>query len=217
MPRFHSLLFAACLPTLSALAAEHWQPLFNGKDLTGWRANVRPDSFSVVDGVIRARATHERAHLFFIGGLSDGFVRFKNFEFEAMARGEPNSNAGIFIHTDMTTRDKVLHLATGYEVQLNSSSKEKRKTGSLYAVMDLDKSPVDETQWFRIRITVRSPRIIVHVNDLRVVDYTEPPDVKRPAERAGRVLRADGGAIALQAHDPQSVFYFKDVRIKSLP
>ena len=30
----------------------------------------------------------------------------------------------------MTTRDKALHLAKGYEIQLNSSAKEKRKTGS---------------------------------------------------------------------------------------
>jgi len=217
MPRFCSLLFAGLLSSLSAVAADDWQSLFNGKDLTGWRANVMPKSFSVVDGAIRVNATKESAHLFYVGDLKDGFVRFKNFELEATCRSETNSNSGIFIHTDMTTRDKALHLAKGYEIQLNSSEREKRKTGSLYAVVDLDKSPVDESLWFRVRIIVRDKRITIHLNGQQVVDYTEPPGVRRPAERAGRLLNPDGGGIALQAHDPKSIFYFKDIRIKHLP
>ncbi len=39
-----------------------------------------------------------------------GTVKFKNFELEAVVRAEPNSNGGIFIHTDMSVRDKALHL-----------------------------------------------------------------------------------------------------------
>ena len=36
-------------------------------------------------------------------------------------------------------------------MQLNSTVKEKRKTGSLYAVVDLAESPVDEAHWFKVR------------------------------------------------------------------
>lgn len=176
-----------------------------------------PESFSVVDGAIRVKATKASAHLFYVGELKEGFVRFKNFELEATCRGETNSNSGIFVHTDLSTRDKALHLARGYEIQLNSSQREKRKTGSLYAVVDLDKSPVDESQWFLVRITVRDRRITVHLNGQQVVDYTEPPGVQRPVERAGRLLNPEGGGIALQGHDPESVFYFRDLRIKRLP
>jgi hypothetical protein len=217
MSRLIPLLIAATLLTSAAAAADEWHSLFNGKDLTGWRANVMPESFSVVDGAIRVHAAAESAHLSFAGSLKEGFARFKNFELEATVRGEPGANSGIFIHTDMTTRDKALHLAKGYEIQLNSSQKEKRKTGSLYAVVDLDKSPVDESQWFKVRVTVRDKRITIHLNDKQVVEYTEPQGVQRPAERAGRVLSADGGGIAIQAHDPKSVFYFKDIRLKTLP
>jgi hypothetical protein len=217
MSRILALLIPAILSISPALAADGWQPLFNGKDLTGWRANVMPESFSVADGTLRVNATKESAHLFYVGDLKEGFVRFKNFELEATCRSEPESNSGIFIHTDMSTRDKALHLAKGYEIQLNSQAREKRKTGSLYAVVDLDQSPVDESQWFRIRITVRDKRITVHLNDKQVIDYTEPEGAKRPAERAGRLLDPNGGAIALQAHDPKSIFYFKDIRIKALP
>ena len=95
----------------------------------------------MVDGAIRAHAPKESSHLFFVGEEKEGFVRFKNFEFEATCRGETGANSGIFFHTDMTTRDAALHLGKGYEVQLNSSEKEKRKTGSLYAVCLLYTSP----------------------------------------------------------------------------
>jgi 3-keto-disaccharide hydrolase len=206
------LFSAPCLCT-----AEEWQTLFNGKDLTGWRANVMPESFTVVDGAIRANAKKPSAHLFYAGDMKTGFMTFKNFIFEATCRSEPNSNSGIFIHTDMTTRDSSLHLAKGYEIQLNSTAKEKRKTGSLYAVVDLAQSPVDESQWFRIRVIVRDKRIMIQLNDEPVVDYTEPPNVTRPPDRAGRLINSRGGGIALQAHDPGSVFYFKDIRIQRLP
>lgn len=217
MSRILAPLISIVLSISPAFAADEWQSLFNGKDLTGWRANVMPESFSVVDGAIRVNATKESAHLFYVGDLKDGFVRFKNFELEATCRSEPEANSGIFVHTDMTTRDKALHLAKGYEIQLNSQTREKRKTGSLYAVVDLDKSPVDESQWFRVRVTVREKHITVHLNDKQVIDYTEPEAVQRPPDRAGRLLDPNGGAIALQGHDPKSVFYFKDIRIKPLP
>jgi hypothetical protein len=202
---------------VSASQAEEWQSLFNGKDLTDWRANVMPESFTVVDGAIRANATRESSHLFYVGDLKEGFVRFKNFELEATVRGEPNSNSGIFFHTDFSVSNAKNHLAKGYEVQLNNTQKDNRKTGSLYAVVDLPKSPVDETQWFRMRIIVQNKHITVYVNSQKVVDYTEPEGLKRPADRAGRLLDPNGGAIALQAHDPGSVYYFKEIRVRKLP
>ena len=215
---FRSFALAAVLFfSVSAMfGSGDWQALFNGKDLTGWRANVTPEAFSVTNGVIRANAVRDSAHLFYVGDLKEGFVRFKNFELEATVRGETNSNSGIFVHTDMSTRDKGLHLAKGYEIQLNNSDADKRKTGSLYAVVDMDKSPVDDTKWFHVRVTVRDKRITIHINDKLVVDYTEPSGVQRPPERAGRLLDPNGGAIALQAHDPKSVFYFKDIRLRPL-
>lgn len=213
-------LFALLFTHLSAtaFAEEGWQTLFNGKDLTGWRANYYADSWSVEDGAIRAKATKESSHLFFVGDKSEGqFVPFTNFVLELSARSETNSNAGVFFHTDFKAPNAKHHLATGYEVQLNSTAVEKRKTGSLYAVVDVPKSPVDESRWFGVRITVQGKHIVVQLNDQTVVDYTEPENLQRPAERAGRKLNPAGGAIALQGHDPRSVFYFKDIRIKRLP
>ncbi len=212
------LLMSALLFSSLPVHAGDWISLFNGKDLSGWRANQLPDSFSVMGGAIKAhcREASQKSHLFYVGDRKEGLVRFKDFEFEATVRSEPGSNSGIFFHTDMTPRDAKHHLRNGYEVQLNSSAKEKRKTGSLYAVVDLAESPVDETKWFKVRIRVDGKRIVVHLNDRQVIEYTEPPNPKRPKNREGRLLNPEGGAIALQGHDPNSVFYFKDLRIRRL-
>lgn len=211
----------AAMLTTAAAAEGGWRELFNGRDLAGWKANADAGAFTVADGALKAHATHprNRGHLFYTGARTEGLEHFRNFELEAVVRGEPGSNSGIFFHTDMETRDGVLHLKNGYEVQLNSAEKEKRKTGSLYAVVDLDKSPVDETQWFTVAIRVEGRRITVRVNGRTTVDYTEPPGVaaQRPPERKGRVLRAGGGAIALQAHDDKSTFFFKSIRVRELP
>ena len=214
--RVFLLALVTLFVALPARAADGWRTLFNGKDLTGWKPNVYPDSWSVVDGAIRAKATKESSHLFFVGDKPDGFERFKDFELEVVARSEPNSNGGVFIHTDYSTMSAALRLAKGYEIQLNSSEREKKKTGSLYAVVDLDTSPVDETMWFTVLITVRGKRIVIQLDGKTVVDYTEPENVSRPPERAGRKLDPHGGAIALQAHDPTSTFYMKSVRIRAL-
>jgi hypothetical protein len=208
------LLILATLP--ATRAADAWRTLFNGKDLSGWKPNVYPDSWSVVDGAIRARATKESSHLFYVGGRPDGFESFKDFELEVVARSEPNSNGGIFIHTGYSTMSAAQRLSKGYEIQLNSSARERRKTGSLYAIVDLDKSPVDESKWFTVLISVHGKRITVQVDGQKVVDYLEPENVQPPPGRAGRKLDPNGGAIALQAHDPGSTFYFRSVRIRAL-
>lgn len=202
----------------SANAAGEWQSLFNGKDLSGWRVNQLPESFTVEEGILKAHCKdpNQKSHLFYVGDKKEGLELFKDFELEATVRGGPGSNSGIFVHTDMTPRDAKHHLRNGYEVQLNSSAKEKRKTGSLYAIIDVAASPVDESQWFKVRIKVVGKRIAVHVNDKQVVDYTEPRNPERPKGREGRLLNPKGGAIALQGHDPNSVFYFKEIRIRRL-
>ena len=201
----------------SRVFAQDWQTLFNGRDLAGWRANNDAESFRVDNGLLRLQSTQTyRAHLFFVGLDPSHPVSFKNFELVAVARLETNANGGIFFHTDMTTRDAFMHLAKGYEVELNNTAIEPRKTGSLYAVVDLDSSPVDDTQWFTIRLLVVGKRIQVFLNDNKVVDYDEPEGLKRAPPRQQRLLSAQGGAIALQAHDDKGVMYFREIRIRQL-
>lgn len=211
------LLIVSCCMVPSRLVADEpssWMSLFNGKDLTGWQANAHPESFTVTDGILKAHGKNGMSHLFYVGDTGHD-VPFKDFELVAVARSEPGSNSGFFFHTDRELRGGK-YLNKGYEVQLNSSAKEKNKTGSLYAVVQVDQSPVDETEWFTIRIRVQGKRIQVYVNDQQMVDYTEPDNPERPASRAKRLIDPNGGALAIQAHDPGSVFYFKEIRLREL-
>ncbi|WP_237228882.1 DUF1080 domain-containing protein [Rubinisphaera sp. JC750] len=210
-----AVLLALAVP-INANAAEEsdWCELFNGSDLTGWEANARPESFTVEDGLLKAHGKNGMAHLFYQGDTGED-VPFKDFELVAVVKSEPKSNSGFFFHTDRELR-KGKYLNKGYEVQLNSTPKEKHKTGSLYAVVQVDESPVDETDWFQIRIRVEGQRIQVFVNDQQLVDYTEPANPEREPSRAKRLLDPAGGAIAIQAHDPNSIFYFKQIKIRRL-
>jgi hypothetical protein len=214
-----ALLSLSCLRgSVDLLADDGWRQLFNGRDLAGWKTNVHPDSFRVSDGLLRAHCTvpDQRSHLFYVGETGD-LVKFKNFELVVIFRGKPSSNSGVFFHTDMSTRDSKLHLAKGYEVNMNNSPTEKQKTGSLYSVVTVNDSGVDDTKWTTLHLSVREKRIIMKLNGEQVVDYIEPDDLQRPPKRSGRRIDPNGGAIALQAHDPSSVYFFKEIRIRELP
>ena len=54
---------------------------------------------------------------------------------------------------------------------------------------------------------------MIKVNDKVVVDYTEPEDAT-----AGKdfTRKLDKGTFALQAHDPGSTVYFRNIRVKRL-
>lgn len=185
-----------------------WTPLFNGKDLTGWKASENADAFKVEDGLIVVHG--ERSHLFYTGDVEGH--EFKDFELWVEVMTEPNSNSGIYFHTawqDDGWPEK------GYEVQVNQTHIDTRKTGGLYGIIDvMDVSPVEDNQWYVEHITVRGNQIVVRVNGEVTVDYTEPAGVDREDRFAGRLLSK--GTFALQGHDPKSVVRYRQVWVKPL-
>ena len=77
-----STLFAGCLIASGALAAQEGTPLFNGRNLDGWKASENPGTFKVEDGAIVAHGP--RAHLFYTGTVNG--ASFKNFELSVEVR-----------------------------------------------------------------------------------------------------------------------------------
>ena len=71
----------ACAAAAGRAAEGGWRELFNGKDLTGWKSNADPGAFTVVEGAIKAHATHptNRGHLFFVGSRAEGLESFRKF------------------------------------------------------------------------------------------------------------------------------------------
>jgi len=185
-----------------------WVSLFDAKSLTGWKVGENANTFSVENGTIVAHGP--TAHLFYDGGVHQH--NFKNFEFKADVMTTPGSNSGIYFHTvyqDSSWPKK------GYEVQVNNSHTDWRRTGSLYAVQDVKEVYVKDNEWFTEYFKVEGKHVIVKINDKTVVDYTEPDNVKRDAGSEGRVI--SNGTVALQGHDPKSKVYFKNIMVKVLP
>lgn len=185
-----------------------WISLFDGQSFEGWKANENAESFSIVDGTIKVDGP--RSHLFYVGEVMDH--DFKNFEFKAQVKTEPGANSGIFIHTEYQEEGWP---SKGYEVQVNQSHSDWRKTGSLYSFDDVKEVHVEDNEWYTEHIIVQDDKVTIKINDKTVVDYVESEDENRP-ENAGK-KKLDSGTFALQAHDPKSVIYYKDIMVKPLP
>jgi len=194
---------------VAANSKQGWISLFDGHSLDGWTASEHKDSCRVEDGAIKVGGG-DRSHLFYSGPVQNH--DFKNFELKAQVKTEPGSNSGIFFHTEYQETDWP---KKGYEAQVNNTHEDWRRTGSLYDVEDVRESPVKDGEWFDYDIRVQGKHIVLKVNGKTTVDYTEPDNVARSAERSGRVLSS--GTFALQAHDPGSTVYFRDIRVKPLP
>ena len=205
-----------------SLAGEtgNWIELFNGNDLAGWTASESPESFSVRDGTIVARACgapipgqapHAKCHLFYVG--PDGHASFSNFEFQADVKCERHANCGVYFHTEFVEK---AWPQKGFEIQINNNSSDSKKTGSLYAVANISESPARDNEWFHLHVVVRGKQVVVRIDGKTVVDWTEPDGFvsRNPPWWAERKL--SGGTFALQAHDAQSTVCFKNIRVKPL-
>ncbi|MEO8567795.1 MAG: DUF1080 domain-containing protein [Ginsengibacter sp.] len=204
------LTVSCCIILCSAAIknnADEWISLFDGKSLDGWKVGNHSETFKVEDGMIVVNG--ETAHLFYDGDVKNH--DFKNFEFKADVMTTPGSNSGIYFHT---TYQEAGWPSKGYEVQVNNSHTDWRRTGSLYSVEDVKEVFVKDNEWFTEYIKVQGKHVTIKINDKTVVDYTEPENVKRPADMAGRVLSS--GTFALQGHDPKSKVYFKNIMVKTL-
>jgi hypothetical protein len=188
--------------------SDKWVSLFDGKSLANWKVGANAESFKVENGTIVVNGNV--AHLFYDGPVMNH--DFKNFEFKTQVMTTPGSNSGIYFHTAYQERGWP---AKGYEVQVNNSHTDWRRTGSLYSIQDVREVHVKDNEWYTESITVQGKRVIIKINDKVVVDYTEPENAERPRDMAGRLISS--GTFALQGHDPKSKVYFKDIMVRALP
>ena len=185
-----------------------WIPLFDGKSLNGWKVGKNASTFSYDNGCIVVHGS--TAHLYYVGDVHNH--EFKNFELKAEVKTMHGANSGIYFHTAYQEGgwpDK------GYEVQVNNSHSDDVRTGSLYDVVDVKEVYVKDSVWFTEYIKVVGKRVLIKVNDITVVDYTEPEHpVRDTASHPFRYISK--GTFALQGHDPNSIVYFRNIRVKPL-
>ncbi|MBK5299273.1 MAG: DUF1080 domain-containing protein [Vicinamibacteria bacterium] len=208
MTRILVTALLALVSVAPAAQTDGWVSLFDGKTLDGWKASENPSTFSVADGAIVVAGP--RSHLYYVGAVNNHV--FTNFEWKADVMTTPGSNSGMYFHTEFQEGGWP---SKGYEVQVNNSHTDWRRTGGLYAIVDVKEPPAKDDTWFTQHITVIGKHVVIKVDGNVTSEYTEPANVERPADMAGRKLGS--GTFALQGHDPKSKVFFKNIMVKALP
>jgi hypothetical protein len=195
---------ALCLTLSSSLvgAAEgEFQPLFNGKDLTGWVTPDNKELFSVEDGEIVGRAktkdilkkneflVTEKAYADFVLKVKVKFL---------------SGNSGIQFRSKRAPNGAVsgpqADVADGYWGLLYEE-----KGRGILERYDAEKADalVHKQDWNEFVITAKGDHVTIDLNGTRVIDRTDP-------------VFAKSGIIALQLHAGQETeeVRFKDIAIK---
>ena len=194
-----SLLAIACsclLVTAADDAPDGWVSLFNGKDLTGWKAPEPNPFWKVVDGVLIGE--HDPAKK---GSMLYTTESYGDFEFEADCRWTGEIDSGF--------------MARKPEIQMQigvSRSLKKDMTGSFY----LGKYPEEgqakdaakllkANDWNTFRLQAKGDTFTVWINGTRAVQYKDAK-FKDPAP------------IGLQIHPGLEMkVEFRNLRVRPLP
>ncbi len=177
-------------------------PLFNEKDLAGWKQY--PDmasKFSVTpEGYLKLQ--HGKGQLETTGKYGD-FV----LQLEAITHG-PSLNSGVFFRS--IPGDEMM----GYESQIQNGSPNPKelmpRTGSIVRFKLARTIAADDFEWFGKTIVAEGPHIGVWVNGFMVSDWV---DRRKPNENPRRGLRTEPGTIILQGHDAATDVTFRDLNV----
>lgn len=214
-----------CVFASSALAADGWRELFDGKTAAGWveiTGKPFPETWTIEDGCLKAVP---RA-----GGLQD--IRtvevFRGFELEFDWKMMADGNSGVkyLIQKvdEWTNKDGRQAGARGLEYQLaddrnpDAASDPARVAGALYSVI----APVPRIspkigEFNHSRLVVDGARVQHWLNGAKVVEFdTGAPAVRKQLRelrgKTGELL--DEGPISLQNHG--SEVWFRGIRVRRL-
>lgn len=200
-------------------AGDGWLPLFNGRDLTGWKA--KPNTWSVDNGLLTRRdwtddwKWEDRANIWTENKYGD-FILDMEFKLDKKA------NSGVFIRN----LDNLQWKHRGMEIQvLDSYGKppDKHSCGAVYDCLAPSRNMVKQPgEWNRMTIKARGRRLSVVLNGEQVIDtdlnlWTQPgrnPDgTKNKFPVAFKDLQRTG-YIGLQDHG--CPVWYRNIRIKKL-
>lgn len=192
-----AMLLAACLSVTAFQiqpqpGRDGWISMFDGKTLDGWKASENPGSWKVVDGTLVGDGPV--SHLFWMGRECD------NCEFRAEVKLNHEGNSGMYFRTAFGTG-----FPKGYEAQVENTSRDPQKTGTLYNFARITEQLIQDDTWWTQHIIANGNHIIIKVNDKVVVDYI---DSKNTFTK---------GYLALQQHNPGSVVQYRNLMMRPLP
>jgi Domain of Unknown Function (DUF1080) len=193
-----AVLVLATVLVLGCVAEEKkddtgWTPLFNGKDLKGWKTHPdNPGEWKVEEGLLIGEGPV--SHLFSERG------DYENFHYRIEAAINEKGNSGQYFRTAFGPG-----FPKGYEAQINSTHPDPQKTGSLYNFVKVTEMLVKPDAWFTQEVIANGNHIIIKVDGKTVVDFK---DEKNTYSK---------GHFALQQHNPGSVVKFRKIEVKELP
>ena len=173
-----------------------WQPIFNGKDFTGWRG--QPDLWSIENGVIVGRTDGKIPRNEFLSTVK----KYRNFVLRLkvlLVKGEGNS--GIQYRSEYNDGG-----VSGYQADLADGwwgvLYEENGRGILRKP-DPQKLRVNRTGWNEYEIMADGDHLQTRLNGLVILDI--------------RDTQATEGVFALQVHKgPPMEVRFKDLLVKEL-
>jgi hypothetical protein len=207
-------VLASALVTAAAqekTADDQWEPLFNGKDTSGWE-HVGDGRFSIEDGLLKTE-----------GGM--GLLWFTKKKIgHAVVRvvyrtPEKSDNAGVFIRIPEKPTEPWMPVNKGFEVQIDESGDENHSTGTLYSLTKALARPGEAGDWNTLEITLDGKKTLVSLNGVPVTTYTDgqPVPPKKLWHEPDRGPRPDEGFIGLQNHGANDTVYFKEISVRPLP
>ncbi len=170
-----ALAFASPMRAEDAKKDTAWRTLFNGKDLTGFKA-IGSAMWKVEDGVIIGGQFGDPKR----SGLLTTTESFKDFEFyvEFMIDEHGKYNSGVYLRNDPNTARR-----TGYQVNIGRGVAGEY-CGGIHTADWLDKGDEKDKvrkprEWNTMKITAKGGHITVVLNGKKVADYKdEKPEPK---------------------------------------
>ena len=211
---FAVLALSAAL--LSGRSKSEWKPLFNGKNLEGWK-HVGKGGMIVAAGQIQTQGGMGLLY-WTETKLGDCVIKI------VYKMRDKNDNSGVFVRIPIAPTEPWMPVNYGYEVQIDnhpetSNEDEYHVTGTLYSLTKpLAQPGKPGPEWNTMEITLDGPRTLVTVNGEKVTDYTEgdPTPPKKFDYEPERGPRPSYGYIGLQNHGDDDIVFFKEVSIKPL-
>ena len=156
-------------------------PLFDGKDLTGWKRDKADfGDWKVVDGAITCSGAQD----YLLTERDD----YGDFHLRAEVKISDGGNSGLYFRAS-----KPFNIPGDYEAQINSTGTDHIRTGSLYKVVNVADKLVPAETWFTYDIIAEGKRIRLYVNGKLTVDYTETRPNRNAKGRIG--LQQNGGTV----------------------
>ena len=199
------LLFLPGLALSQIVAAEQrWLPLFNGKDLSGWKAQGT-ERWVVEDGAILGESTTGKY------GYLTTEKTYSDFVLRLRFKCETDGNSGVFTRSRITGESpKTGPDIEGMQVEVDPT----QHTGGLYESggrgwvalpTPEGEHAVKPRDWNDLEVAAEGRHIVTRLNGVRIVDFYDSAP------------RFTEGVIRLQLHTGGGVkIRFKDISIRDL-